>query len=105
MTTSRRIFVIQSLTGAGVLASLAMTNTVQAQAAVTDSDPQAIALGYKTDGTKTDTKKYPNYAAGQSCSACVLFQAIAPGDTGSCAALGSRLVANKGWCSAWTKRA
>ncbi len=108
MTTSRRIFVIQSITRAGVLATLA-TTAISAKAqtpnAVVDADPQAIALGYKTDGTKTDIKKYPNYTAGQSCSACVLFQAKAPGDTGSCGVFGNKLVSNKGWCSAWAKRA
>lgn len=105
MTTSRRTFVIQSLTGAGALAALAITNTALAQAAVTDTDPQAVALGYQTDGTKTDTKKYPGYAATQSCSGCALFQAQASGSTGSCAVFGNKLVSSKGWCSAWTKKA
>jgi hypothetical protein len=105
MTTSRRIFVIQSLTSAVGLASLAIANTALAQAAVTDEDPQAVALGYKTDGTKTDAKKYPGYAATQSCSGCVLFQAQASGNTGSCAVFSNKLVASKGWCSAWTKKA
>lgn len=105
MTTSRRTFVIQSLTGAGALATLAMTATAQAQTAVVDTDPQALALGYSTDGAKTDIKKYPNYATGQSCAACVLFQVKAPGDTGSCAVFGNKLVSHKGWCSAWSKRA
>ena len=105
MASNRRIFIIQSLTGAGALATLPLTATAQAQNAVIDTDPQAIALGYKTDGTKTDIKKYPNFAAGQSCTACVLFQAKAPGDTGSCAVFGNKLVNNKGWCSAWAKKA
>lgn len=105
MMTSRRVFVVQSLAGAGVFAALATTANAQTSDAVVDTDPQAIALGYKTDGTKTDTKKYPNYAAGQSCAACVLFQVKAPGDTGSCGVFGNKLVSNKGWCSAWAKKA
>jgi High potential iron-sulfur protein len=105
MTSSRRVFVLQSVMGTGVLAALATTAAAQDQNAVADSDPQAVALGYKTDGTKTDVKKYPQYAAGQNCAACVLFQAKSPGDSGSCAVFGNRLVSNKGWCSAWAKKA
>ncbi len=105
MTTSRRIFVIQSLAGAGVLAALAMANPAQAQAAVTEADPQAVALGYQADGSKTDTKKYPNYASNQSCSGCALFQGKATDSAGGCAVYGNKLVASKGWCSAWTKKA
>jgi High potential iron-sulfur protein len=105
MKNSRRVFVIQSLAGAGALAMLAITNSAQAQAAVTDTDPQATALGYKSDGTQADTQKYPKYAAGQSCSGCVLYQGKATDSTGSCAVFGNKLVSSKGWCSAWTKKA
>ena len=104
MLASRRTFVIQSLAGTGALAALSMATKAQAQSAVSDSEPQAMALGYQSDGSKTDLKKYPNYAAGQSCSACALFQAKAPGEPGNCGVFANRLVANKGWCSAWTKR-
>jgi High potential iron-sulfur protein len=64
-----------------------------------------MALGYKTDGKTTDQAKHPNYNAAQSCSGCVLFQGK-PSDTSApCAAFGGKLVAGKGWCSAWAKRA
>lgn len=95
---------MQSLTCASALSALAMTSNAQAQAAVSEADAQAQALGYKADGTKTDPKKYPNYSASQSCGVCVLFQGK-PGDiAGSCAVFANKLVSNKGWCSAWTKK-
>jgi hypothetical protein len=107
MSNSRRTFFIQSLSCASAPLILAMSKAAQAQAptAVTEADPQAVALGYKVDGTKTDPKKYPNYAASQSCEACVLFQGKATDASGSCAVFANKLVARKGWCSAWTKKA
>lgn len=106
MKNTRRTFFMQSLTCASALSVLAMTNTAHAQApaAVSEADPQAMALGYKTDGSKTDAKKYPNHAASQSCGGCVLFQGKAGDDTGSCAVFANKLVASKGWCSAWTRK-
>ena len=109
MSNTRRIFFMQSLSCVTAPLVLAMACAAQAQtsapAAVLESDPQAAALGYRVDGTKTDAKKYPNYAASQSCDACVLFQGKATDTSGSCAVFGNKLVVKKGWCSAWTKKA
>jgi hypothetical protein len=103
MTSSRRIFVIQSLSGASAFAIGAAY--AQAPAAVLENDPQAVALGYKTDGSTADKAKFPSYSASQSCSGCVLFQGKAGDAAAPCAAFGNKLVAGKGWCSAWTKKA
>jgi hypothetical protein len=83
-----------------------MPNSAQAQnqTAVTDTDPQAVALGYQMDGSKTDVKKHPNYNVNQSCEGCALYQKSTDA-TGSCAVFGNKLVAKKGWCGAWTKKA
>ncbi len=112
MTNTRRIFMLQSLCGTGALAAASLasaqataTTPTTTPATVPDSDPQAMALGYKTDGTKTDIQKYPKYAAGQSCSGCVLFQGKAGDSAGGCAVFGNKMVSSKGWCSAWTKKA
>ena len=105
MTTSRRTFVIQSLTGAGALACTALPHAAFAQAALTETDPQAVALGYKADGTKADTKKYPKYAATQYCGSCALFQGKATDASGGCPLFGGKKVSAKGWCSAWAKKA
>lgn len=106
MTSSRRTFVIQSLTGATALCAMAASTAAHAQALppVSDTDPQAVALGYKTDGSKTDTKKYPTYTASQSCSGCVLFQGKPTDSLGTCAVFTNKMVASKGWCSAWAKK-
>ena len=104
MSTSRRPFVIQSITGAGVLACAALPQAAFAQT-LTDADPQAVALGYKADGTKTDIKKYPKYAASQNCANCALYQGKPTDATGGCPLFGAKKVAGKGWCSAWAKKA
>jgi hypothetical protein len=104
MTRSRRIFIIQSVASAGTLAAMASAARAQPQAVVVESEAQAVALGYREDGSKTDPKKYPNYASSQSCSACVLFQGKATDSTGRCAVFGNKLVASKGWCSAFSKK-
>jgi High potential iron-sulfur protein len=100
--TNRREFMVQVSLAGGMLAS----STVWAQGAmVADADPQAAALGYKTDGTKTDVKKYPKYAAGQQCANCALFQGKAGDASGGCPLFAGKKVAAKGWCSAYAKKA
>jgi hypothetical protein len=105
MKSNRRTFVIQSVVSAGVLAT---TRLAQAQAAaplVQESDPQAVALGYKSDATKADKVKYPKYAAGQQCANCALYQGKATDAAGGCPLFAGKQVAAKAWCSAWAKKA
>jgi hypothetical protein len=37
-----------------------------------------MSLGYKADASAVDAKKYPQYAAGQSCAGCALLPALFP---------------------------
>ena len=70
-----------------------------------ETDPLAVALGYKAEASKTDVKKYPKYAAGQNCKNCALY-AGKPADTaGACPLFAGKQVAAAGWCSAWAKKA
>ncbi len=99
---SRRVFVMSVIAGGGVLAA----SRVSAQAAaLTEADPQAVALGYKADATKVDKAKYPQHAATQVCGSCALFQGKATDATGPCPIFGGKQVSSKGWCSAWNKKA
>lgn len=102
MTTNRRTFVIHSVVGASALTAAL---SAQAQALLAESDPQAVALGYKADATKVDKAKFPKYAAGQVCTNCALFQGKAADAAGGCPLFGAKRVAGKGWCSAWAKKA
>jgi hypothetical protein len=100
---SRRAFVVCVVaSGSALLASQA---SAQAAAPVTEADPQAVALGFKTDTTKVDQAKYPNHAATQMCNGCQLYQGKAADATGPCQLFAGKLVSSKGWCSAWIKKA
>jgi len=100
--TSRRHFIqIVPFAGAALLAS----RSAMADTAVTDKDPQAVALGYVSDATKADKAKYKTYAAGQTCGTCALFQGKAGDAAGACPLFAGKTVAAKGWCSAYAKKA
>ncbi|OYY94110.1 MAG: hypothetical protein B7Y42_11370 [Polaromonas sp. 28-63-22] len=67
----RRQFVVQISAASGAL----MAGQAIAQPALlSETDPQAIALGYKADTTKVDAAKYPKHAATQECKNCALYQ-------------------------------
>lgn len=98
--TSRRIFLASIPAGALAL------NMPNASAAVelAETDPTAVALGYKSDVKKVDTKKYPAAAAGQQCSNCKLYAGQATAPTAPCSIFANKLVKGKGWCVAWVKK-
>lgn len=100
MSNTRRTFIMTLAAGGSVLAT-----TAQAQANLNEKDPQAVALGYVADATKTDTKKFPKYAAGQVCTNCALYQGKATDAAGGCPLFAGKQVAGKGWCSAYAKKA
>ena len=85
--------------------TLALNGQVQAQAMVSEADPQATALGYKTDASKVDKAKYPKHATGQKCDNCALYQGKPGSNAGGCSLFGAKLVAGSGWCSAYAKKA
>ena len=99
--TSRRRFL-----EAVPIAAVLMTGR-QAFAAppVDEKDPQAAALGYVADATKANKAKYANYAAGQMCGTCSLYQGAAGSASGPCPLFAGKEVSAKGWCSAYVKKA
>ena len=101
--TTRRSF-IQIIPFAGALA-LASQPALADAPKVDEKDPQAAALGYVADATRTDKGKYPKYAAGQVCGGCQLYQGKATDAAGPCAIFAGKQVASKGWCSAYAKKA
>ena len=102
MKPSRRHFVLVS---AGVGSSLALCRVAFAASvpnALSESDPQAQAVGYTENATKVDKARFPTFAAGQSCANCSLFQGKASDAYGGCTLFGTKQVASRGWCSAYT---
>jgi hypothetical protein len=102
MKNNRRQFMILTVAGA---ATLALNGKVQAQAMLTSSDPQAVALGYVTDHLKVDKAKFSNYVEGSRCGICVLYQGAANSASGPCSLYPGKQVTSNGWCSAFQKKA
>lgn len=102
MTSRRQFIQIVPFAGAALVAS---RGAVAQADLVNEKDPQAAALGYVADATKADKAKYKNYAAGQLCSNCALYQGKATDAAGGCPLFAGKQVAGKGWCSAYAKKA
>ena len=104
MNCQRRTFILCAASASTLTGTLAFAQNAPPEL-VKDTDTNAIALGYSSDGSKTDVKKFPQYAAGQSCSTCVLFTGTAKDNSAVCPVFGGKAVLAKGWCSAYTKKA
>ena len=102
MKPTRRQFIILSAVGT---CTLALNTGAHAQSMVTETDAQAVALGYRADAAKVDKAKYAKYAAGQECDNCALFQGKVGAAAGGCSLFAGKQVAGKGWCSAYAKKA
>ncbi|MFT5645308.1 MAG: hypothetical protein ACI83P_002878 [Janthinobacterium sp.] len=101
---TRRTFVLHMIPAATV--ALATSRIATAEAVkLAESDPTALALGYKHDASKVDAKKYPNYVAGHNCANCQLYQGKASDAWAPCGAMAGKSVNGKGWCLAWAKKA
>jgi len=70
-----------------------------------ESDPTAVALGYREDTNKVDGKKFPKHQATQNCANCQLFVGTPKDTMGGCPLFAGKQVAAAGWCSAWNKKA
>jgi hypothetical protein len=64
------------------------------------NDPVAKALMYTHDAARIDKTKVPNFKAGSSCANCVQLKPP-KAEWQECTAFPGKLVAAKGWCSAW----
>jgi hypothetical protein len=100
--TTRRVFMIQNAVAS---AAVLMAVDAQAQAMVSETDPQAAALGYVADTKKVNQAKFPKHAATQACGNCVLYQGAAGAAAGGCGIFPGKQVSSKGWCSAYNKKA
>ena len=99
MSMPRRQFLIATAATGAALASGA-----RAQATLDEKDAQAVALGYMSDAARADAKKYPKFAAGQTCEGCALYLGKAGDPAGNCPLFAGKQVSAKGWCSAWAKK-
>ena len=94
---NRRQFVMSTATVVALSPSILLTSrTVGAadMSKVDPNDPQAKALSYAHESPDSDNV----------CANCQLYSSAADSDWGPCAIFPGKLVAGKGWCSAWVKK-
>ncbi|MFC0401368.1 high-potential iron-sulfur protein [Paraburkholderia rhizosphaerae] len=103
MSASRRAFVISL---AGLASNLFLVNVARADGTpVSESDPAAMALGYKANASQVDKAKFKNYMPGDKCSNCQFYQGAASAASAPCPLLGGKLVLGEGWCQGYAKKA
>ena len=100
--TNRRTFMLHVVAGSGALA--ATQAMAQNAPLVSESDPNAVGIGYKADSTKVDAKKYPAHKPTQICANCALFQGKPTDADAGCPLFAGKHVAAKGWCSAYAPK-
>ena len=107
MMHSRRTFLLKLMVSAGaptLLGGRALGENPSSPAKLEETDPMAMALGFKLDTTKVDAQKYPRHADDQQCSGCTLYQGK-PGEAlGPCLTVGGKLVPGAGWCTGFVKK-
>ncbi len=93
----RRVFLI-----AAVPACIAVSQALAALKKVEESEPKALAVGYKHDTTKVDRARYPKHQPTQNCANCLAYAPAKPTDEwGECDLMSDRLVFKDGWCSSY----
>jgi anaerobic selenocysteine-containing dehydrogenase len=100
---SRRRFIKLTAIGlaAAPFANTLLSGTAAAADTISETDPQASALGYKADATKAEKRT----DATATCANCGLYTGKAGEASGPCAIFQGKLVAANGWCTAWVKKA
>jgi hypothetical protein len=100
---SRRHFVLSVARLAGAAVILPRPTAAQDLPALTETDPMAVALGFRLDTIKADQAKFPKHTNQQSCASCIHF--TKPGADVARCDLFNKAVPKGGWCSGYSKRA
>lgn len=90
---------------AAMLSNINFVKFAYAQAFVEESQPQAAALGYKSDTSRVDQTRYAKFSPGQSCSSCALYQGAPGSNGGGCSLFAGKQVMSNGWCAAYARKA
>lgn len=100
---SRRRFIKLTALGlaAAPFANMLLSGVSEAADLISETDPQAAALGYKADATKAEKRTDPTHL----CSNCSFYSGKAGETSGPCVLFQGKLVAANGWCTAWAKKA
>ena len=90
-----------------VIASSVVGSTANAQKMLNPRSPNAVALGFHSQHSQVNGKKWRkkanNAGVEQRCGTCALFRATGDGK-GSCRLFKGKGVPDGGWCNGWTAR-
>jgi hypothetical protein len=99
MTTRRLLIAGMPLWALPALRARAADTTL-----VDEKDPTASSLGYVDDAHHADRARFAQFAPGQACANCALFQGAAGAPSGPCPLYVGKLVKANGWCSAYVMK-
>ena len=102
MKSCRREFIVRSVVG--LVSSVFVPIVAYAAEELSETDPSAVALGYRVDATKVDKAKFPKYAAGQNCANCQFYQGSGSTKTAACPLFTGKTVEGAGWCTGYAMR-
>ena len=102
-SASRRTFVM-TLVGGGAAIAAPGARAQAGAPVLSETGPQAIALGYEADASRVDATKYPQHVAAQVCSGGNFFQGKAGAVQAPCQLFAGKQVSAKIWCSGWVKK-
>ena len=71
---------------------------------VDEKDAVAVALGYVAEASRVDKVKYTQFAVGQACGGCALYQGAAGAASGPCPLFAGKQVSAQGWCASYAKK-
>jgi len=101
--TTRRIFLKLSASS-GLAIACAASRAQTPVPMLSETDKQAVALGYVAEAIRVNKARFPKYVAGQRCAACQLYQGEPTADIAPCSLFGGRQVPGPGWCSGFVAR-
>jgi hypothetical protein len=101
MKATRRSFLITSI---GAVSALALSREALADAPMlSETDPTAVALGYKSDATKVDKAKVSEIRGGPGLRGLHAVSGQEGLRVGPVRCVPGKQVSAKGWCSAFSK--
>ena len=95
---NRRRFIGKFIVGAIGVASIPVVSAEKKKGRLTEDDPYAKSMGFVTDTTRANSKRYKKHSVDQSCSNCQLYKGEPGSAEGPCSFFGKRIVPSTGWC-------
>jgi len=80
------------------------TGATQELTELSETDPNALALGYKADANSVEVEAYPSFDSIQSCDNCWFYESTNADNIGPCKMFPGHTVSAIGWCSLYTPK-